>query len=508
MSERETSQETQGRSEEQEQRLRPKVWIASLSDYNAGHLHGAWADADQNEDGLWNDINEVLRSSLTPGAEEWAIFDYEEFGPLRLSEYEAPERISKLGRGIAEHGEAFAAFAHFLGSDDDYLDRFEDCYLGSWATVEAYAENYIEDSGIERALDAAVPEGLRPYVKVDVELLARGMQFEGALLALETSSGEVSSLAIPMPSAPDPVVPQKGIDRGLPEVQANEKLFYKPTVIKEGVGDIGEVITAALGATHDNAVRPLDEMGSNLATLESLVNGQMRHKGATTLRIPRLQTHHRVGDREEAPYDFCVMGDDDQGLVWIVPVECLTRSGCQHLVKALVTAIEVAEPVMRAQQVYLGATVLLDRHRRHEMGDYSSARPRSSKASLSKLTLSVPSAAKSAAGPRSAKVALPTRYSPTLRKNFSPSSGDVGTTATWPARRGCSCCFRRSNCSSSSRSPAPLSCLPWLMFTLSVRPHAESVKSPSVQTLVPSDGPALACLDPGQRLIGGLRLQP
>ncbi len=191
MSEGEISQEKQGRSEEFERRLRPKVWIASLSDYNAGHLHGAWADADQEPDGLWNDIAEVLRSSPTPGAEEWAIFDYEEFGPLRLSEYESVERISKLGLGIAEHGEAFAAFAHFLGSDDDYLDRFEDCYLGSWDSAEAYAEDYIESCGIEQSLDAAVPESLRPYVKVDVELLARDMEFEGSLLEVPDSAGGV-----------------------------------------------------------------------------------------------------------------------------------------------------------------------------------------------------------------------------------------------------------------------------------------------------------------------------
>ena len=49
------------------------------------------------------------------GAEEWAVFDYEGFGPLRLSEYETVERISRLGRGIAEHGEAFAAFATLPG---------------------------------------------------------------------------------------------------------------------------------------------------------------------------------------------------------------------------------------------------------------------------------------------------------------------------------------------------------------------------------------------------------
>jgi antirestriction protein len=169
----------------------PKVWIASLSDYNAGHLHGAWADADQDEDGLWNDINAVLRSSPSPGAEEWAIFDYEGFGPLRLSEYEGVARITRLGRGIAEHGEAFAAFAHYLGQQDEMLAQFEDCYLGQWKSAEAYVQDYVESAGIESTLDFVLPESLRPYVKVDVEAMAREMELEGALLEVPASNGDV-----------------------------------------------------------------------------------------------------------------------------------------------------------------------------------------------------------------------------------------------------------------------------------------------------------------------------
>jgi len=190
MSEGEQREQEQPRKE-QEPRVRPKVWIASLSDYNTGHLHGAWVDADQEPDSIWQGVNQVLRTSRDPVAEEWAIFDYEGFGPLRLSEYETVERISRLGLGIAEHGVAFAAFAHYLGGEDEYLDQFEDCFLGLWDSAEAYAEAYLESAGIEDLLDKAVPESLRPYVKVDVEMLARDMEFEGALLEVKTTEGGV-----------------------------------------------------------------------------------------------------------------------------------------------------------------------------------------------------------------------------------------------------------------------------------------------------------------------------
>jgi antirestriction protein len=134
----------------------------------------------------------VLRSSRQPGAEEWAIFDHEGFGPLRLSEYESVERISRLGLGIAEHGEAFAAFANFLGSSDTkLLDQFEDCFVGKCQSAEAYVEEFLEDAGIDRILDDALPGYLRDYVRIDTEAVARDMECEGALLAMEASDGGV-----------------------------------------------------------------------------------------------------------------------------------------------------------------------------------------------------------------------------------------------------------------------------------------------------------------------------
>jgi len=190
VSEEERQREQEPARREQERRNSPKVWIASLSDYNAGHLHGAWVEADQEPDDIWAGVNEVLRTSRIAQAEEWAVFDYEGFGALKLSEYESVERISRLGRGIAEHGEPFAAFAAFLGdSEDDLLQRFEDSYLGHWESLRAYAEDYMQNCGIDDLLDEHVPESLRPYVTVDAEALARDMEFEGALLSVEDREG-------------------------------------------------------------------------------------------------------------------------------------------------------------------------------------------------------------------------------------------------------------------------------------------------------------------------------
>ena len=65
----------------------PRIYVACLASYNAGILHGEWIDA-TDADTIREAIQEMLKRSPTPGAEEWAIHDYEGFGPLRLSEFE------------------------------------------------------------------------------------------------------------------------------------------------------------------------------------------------------------------------------------------------------------------------------------------------------------------------------------------------------------------------------------------------------------------------------------
>lgn len=89
---------------EPERRVPPRIYMASLSDYNAGRLHGAWVDADQDAEELDLAVARMLAASPEPGAEEWAIHDHEGFGPVDLSECESMETVALLARGIADHG--------------------------------------------------------------------------------------------------------------------------------------------------------------------------------------------------------------------------------------------------------------------------------------------------------------------------------------------------------------------------------------------------------------------
>jgi antirestriction protein len=168
----------------------PRIYVASLSDYNDGRLHGRWIDADQEAEALGVAVNEMLASSTMPLAEEFAIHDYEGFGPVRLNEYESLESVSRVAHGISEHGEAFGHWLSLNSSTDEETCRgFEDAYLGCFESLEAYAEQLLDDLGYDETLESAVPEFLQAYVKVDVEGFARDLEMSGDVATSEGRDG-------------------------------------------------------------------------------------------------------------------------------------------------------------------------------------------------------------------------------------------------------------------------------------------------------------------------------
>jgi antirestriction protein len=153
----------------------PRVYVACLAAYNNGRLHGEWINADQSADELHEDVHRMLAASPEPGAEEWAIHDYEGFGELRLSEWESFERVSAIAAGIFRHGDAFSAWLSYDESQDATdMQAFEDAYRGEWDSLCAYAENFADDIGL---YDAAEKSGSH-YVRVDIDALERDLDIE------------------------------------------------------------------------------------------------------------------------------------------------------------------------------------------------------------------------------------------------------------------------------------------------------------------------------------------
>jgi antirestriction protein len=188
--ENENHQDEPARAEKEHRSSGSSVYVASLADYNAGRLHGQWLQANVGQEELEAGVQLMLAASPTPGAEEFAVFDYEGFGPLRLEEHESLGTLAAIARGIAQHGPAFAHWVAIVGiSNVAERDNFDDVYQGHWESVNAYAEDYLDLLGANRYIEEEVPEYLQPYVRLDVEGFALDLELGGDIIASEGDGG-------------------------------------------------------------------------------------------------------------------------------------------------------------------------------------------------------------------------------------------------------------------------------------------------------------------------------
>lgn len=177
------------RSLEQTEATPPRIWIGSLADYNAGHLHGEWCDAAVDDDELLAAAERVVTGSLTADAEEWAIFDHEGFQGFPIGESEDLRIVAAVARGILEHGPAFAAWAELHDADPNMLASFSDAYLGDYPTAGAWAEQRCADLEVEDTIERALPEHIARYVRVDYDALANDAWLGGDIYLAHHAGG-------------------------------------------------------------------------------------------------------------------------------------------------------------------------------------------------------------------------------------------------------------------------------------------------------------------------------
>ena len=158
----------------------PRIYVACLASYNAGTLHGAWIDAAREPEAIMADIQAMLAASPEPGAEEWAIHDYEGFGGYGVSDHEDIATVSRLALLIEQHGALFAGVLGHCGDIDEAERMMEECYQGEWDSVADYAENLTRDSH-------EIPDFLEYYI--DWDRMARDMELGGDVFTVESSKG-------------------------------------------------------------------------------------------------------------------------------------------------------------------------------------------------------------------------------------------------------------------------------------------------------------------------------
>jgi hypothetical protein len=115
----------------------PRIYVVDAADQRSGQ----WVDADQEPDELRTEIANVLGSSPNAQDPRWKIQASEAFAGVDVADATNIELVSQLARGVAEHGAAYAAFVQIAGTADrDLLDRFDDFYVGSFASPVAGPE--------------------------------------------------------------------------------------------------------------------------------------------------------------------------------------------------------------------------------------------------------------------------------------------------------------------------------------------------------------------------------
>lgn len=143
-----------------------RIYVASLSDYNAGRLHGVFINLNECDtvDDVWRQINKMLAASpefkaFPAGgpAEEWAIHDYEGFGEWHISEYASIARVFVAAKLIESEGAKAAAFlASFddRGAFDDVTDvedleaKLSEHYCGEFESEQEFAEELVGELGL------------------------------------------------------------------------------------------------------------------------------------------------------------------------------------------------------------------------------------------------------------------------------------------------------------------------------------------------------------------------
>lgn len=128
----------------------PRIYVASLADYNAGRHHGTHIEiTGQDAEEIHDAIKAMLAMSREPVAEDWAIHDHEGFGKWNLSEWANIEHIALVGQALVNDtdGNLQEPFMYWwsrvlMEGRTRITDMYDDNPDGLW---EAFTEEYQGD---------------------------------------------------------------------------------------------------------------------------------------------------------------------------------------------------------------------------------------------------------------------------------------------------------------------------------------------------------------------------
>lgn len=195
-----------------------RIYFADLAAYNSGKLHGVWVDLDtvSDESDIQEQIDTMLRASPCPNttcdcpdcegeadvtdmmdsayqpcdtcngtgqvptAEEWAVHDYDDFPDM--GENPDLETVVIVAQGIEERGEPYRLWCEYESDNYDH-DKFREEYQGEYRTLEDYAEDYCDQTGML----SECPDNLKNYI--DYVAMAHDWKCGGDIWTIEGGKG-------------------------------------------------------------------------------------------------------------------------------------------------------------------------------------------------------------------------------------------------------------------------------------------------------------------------------
>lgn len=158
-----------------------RMFVRPLASYVAGDLFGEWIGCDCDAETMRDAIEAVL--AQRPGAEEWAVHDWEGFGEIKLGEHPDLDTVAEVAEALDEHGEAYEKWYANESRSGAEVDNFQEQYRGTFRTLGDWAEDWMDQTG---GLDD-MPKHLRHYF--DFDAFGRDAEMGGDIWTAEGGDG-------------------------------------------------------------------------------------------------------------------------------------------------------------------------------------------------------------------------------------------------------------------------------------------------------------------------------
>lgn len=162
----------------------PQIYVACLSAYNNGYLHGSWIDVDRGIDHVQERIKEILSTSpmaKEEPCEEWAIHDYQGFGNYNVEEYNNLDVLCAIAELLKQWQDKFpedviSSLVQDFGIVDAH-ERMENDYIGEFDSDTDLAYHVVEETGFLEH----VPKEVLMYF--DYEAFGRDLDLNGDVMS-------------------------------------------------------------------------------------------------------------------------------------------------------------------------------------------------------------------------------------------------------------------------------------------------------------------------------------